>query len=109
MEYIYAFSLEELVLTSPLGLSRDHDVISIYVYFFFTWNVCRITYYMFSMELVGFHQGPSNTFYPQILNILTYIIVILYILIHSKNLSPILHFIMSKMSHYDSLVDSYIH
>ena len=57
--------------------------------YFLTWDVCHITYYMFCMQLVWFHQGPSNTFYPQILNILTYFTIILYIMIHRKNLSPI--------------------
>ena len=64
---IYGFLLEDLILTTSIGLSHDHDVISIYVYFFLTWDVYHITYYMFCMQLVWFHQGPQIHFIPKYL------------------------------------------
>ena len=44
MEYIYAFPLEDLILTGPIGLSHDHDVIFIYVYFFY--HLGCVSYYL---------------------------------------------------------------
>ena len=70
---------------------------------------CHITYYMLCMQLVLFHHASSNIFYPQVLNILAYFAIILYITIHRKTLSPILHFMRSKMSYYDSFIVSYLH